>query len=98
MTVPKMVRILRGAELLGQCTMDPEETIVEHAIRMGMSIPTNCTSGTCGTCMVTLLAGDIPLDNDLPPGLDEDYVADGGRLACIGKPTTAVDIDIRPPL
>jgi ferredoxin len=98
MTVPEMVRILRGAVLLGQCSLDLEETLVEHAIRMGLSIPTNCTSGTCGTCLVTLISGDVPVDEELPPGLDDDYVEQGGRLGCIGKPTSAVDIDIRPPL
>ena len=98
MTIPDMVRILRGAELLGQCVLNPNETIVEHAERMGLRIPTNCTSGTCGTCLITLIKGEIPLEEELPPGLDDEYVKDGGRLGCIGKPTTSVDIDIRPPL
>ena len=48
--------------------------------------------------MVTLLYGEVPLPEVLPPGLD-DYLVEGcARLGCIGKPDGDVDVDIRPPL
>jgi|GEM_PF-5503879 len=68
------------------------------AFEAGVEIPTNCTSGTCGACMVTLMLGEVPLPNPLPPGLDDFLVEEGARLGCIGLPTGDVDIDIRPPL
>ena len=44
--------------LLGQCAVNPGETIVDHAEACGITLPTNCTSGTCGTCMVSLILGE----------------------------------------
>ena len=66
----ELVRFFMGAKLLGQTRLVLGETIVEHAESAGVNIPTNCTSGTCGTCMITLLSGDVPLPEILPPGLD----------------------------
>ncbi len=48
--------------------------------------------------MITLLKGDVPLPEELPPGLDEDMVEEQARLGCIGCPLGDVDIDVRPPL
>ena len=58
-TVRPVVRFLQGANLLGQTPYVPGNTLVEHAEDADVSIPTNCTSGTCGTCMVTLLYGEM---------------------------------------
>ncbi len=93
-----VIRFLRGPHLLGQCAVNPGETIVEHAEACGIRLPTNCTSGTCGTCMVSLILGEVPLPEELPPGLDDWLVEEGARLGCIGKPRGDVDIDIRPPI
>ena len=49
-----IVRFLQGATLLGQTPFVEGLTLVEHAEQAGVEIPTNCTSGTCGACMVTL--------------------------------------------
>ena len=93
-----VIRFLKGPILLGQCLVKVEETVVEHAKRCGVNIPTNCTSGTCGTCMVSLILGEVPLPDELPPGLDDFLVTEGARLGCIGVPLGDVDIDIRPPI
>ena len=93
-----VIRFLMGHVLLGQCAVNPGETIVDHAEACGISLPTNCTSGTCGTCMVSLILGEVPLPEELPPGLDDFLVEEGARLGCIGKPRGDVDIDIRPPI
>lgn len=97
-TARRVVRFLQGANLLGQAPYVPGNTLVEHAEDADVKIPTNCTSGTCGTCMVTLLYGEIPLPEILPPGLDDYLVEECARLGCIGVPSGDVDVDIRPPL
>ena len=94
----KLVRFMQGAKLLGQTRLVIGETLVEHAESAGVNIPTNCTSGTCGTCMVTLVRGKIPVPEILPPGLDDYLIEQEARLGCIGCPTTDCDIDIRPTL
>ena len=93
-----LVRFLRGAKLLGQTRIMLGETLVEHALEAGVEIPTNCTSGNCGTCLVTLLSGMVSIPDPLTPGLDEDLIEENGRLACLGIPTGDVDIDILPPI
>ena len=93
-----LVRFLRGAKLLGQTPKVEGKTLVEHAYAANVDIPTNCTSGNCGACMVTLLSGEVSLPEPLTPGLDEEIVADGARLGCIGIPKGDVDIDILPPI
>ena len=35
--------------------------------------------------MITLLSGEVTPE-PMPPGLDEDFDADGARLGCIGIP------------
>ena len=64
----KLVRFFMGAKLLGQTKLVVGDTIVEHAESAGVNIPTNCTSGTCGTCMVTLLSGEGQI-YALPPAI-----------------------------
>ena len=93
-----VIRFLKGHHLLGQIAVNPGQTIVEHAEACGIRIPTNCTSGTCGTCIVSLILGEVPLPEELPPGLDVFLVEEGARLGCIGVPRGDVDIDIRPPI
>ena len=93
-----VVRFLQGAKLLGQIRLHEGETLAAHGKLAGVRIPTNCTSGTCGTCMVTLVQGTVELPEILPPGLDDYLVENCARLSCIGIPLDDVDIDIRPPL
>ena len=93
-----LVRFFRGATLLGQTPTKEEQTLVEHALEAGLSLPTNCTSGTCGSCMVTLLNGRVDVPETLPPGLDDFLVDEGARLGCILRPTGDVDIETRPPI
>ena len=77
---------------------DGTDTISELSKLSGVEIPTNCTSGTCGTCMVTLNSGIVALPDELPPGLDLDLIENMARLSCIGIPSGDVDIEVRPPL
>ena len=96
--MPPVLRIFKGSLLLGTALVDGESTLVELAEDAGIEISTNCTSGTCGTCMVRLIEGEIALDDPLPPGLDDYLVKQGARLACIGIAKGDVSIDILPPL
>ena len=93
-----LVRFFRGATLLGQTPTKEDQTLVEHALEAGLSLPTNCTSGTCGSCMVTLLEGRVDVPEVLPPGLDDFLVDEGAHLGCIQRPVGDVDIEIRPPI
>ena len=92
------IRFFRGNLPLGIIKKDPRLTVVEMAINAGVDIPTNCTSGTCGTCLVRLKKGQIKYPNELPPGLDDYLVNEGGFLSCCMIPEGACEIDVIPPL
>tara|TARA_B100001123_G_scaffold253314_1_gene282671 strand:- start:808 stop:1119 length:312 start_codon:yes stop_codon:yes gene_type:complete len=93
-----VIRFFRGSQLLGLQMHKGDQTISELSKLCDVTIPTNCTSGTCGTCMVTLNSGLVALPDELPPGLDFELIENMARLSCIGIPSGDVDIDVRPPL
>ncbi|MFL2963370.1 MAG: 2Fe-2S iron-sulfur cluster-binding protein [Candidatus Thalassarchaeaceae archaeon] len=93
-----IIRFFRGNLPLGIIKRDPNLTIVEMAINIGVDIPTNCTSGTCGTCLVRLKKGQIKYPDELPPGLDDYLVEEKGFLSCCMIPEGACEIDVIPPL
>ena len=76
-----IVRFFRGALLLGVAEAEEDQPLVEVAEKAGVEIPTNCTSGNCGTCLVRLKSGEIDYPDPLPPGLDKSLVEDGGVLS-----------------
>ena len=96
--IKPVVRFFRGQQLLGIAILDENLTICEHAIDSDVEIPTNCTSGTCGTCLVSIISGNVDMGDDLPSGIDEFTVEEGGCLACISLTKGNVDIDIIPPI
>ena len=89
-----LIRFLRGSKLLGQTKEVEGKTLAEHAYAANVDIPTNCTSGNCGSCMVTLLSGTVSIPDPLTPGLDEEIVEEGARLGCIGIPSGDVDLSL----
>ena len=93
-----VVRFRRAALPLATIEINTNETLLEAAYRAGIDVPSNCKSGTCGTCMMRLVSGKITGLDPLPTGLDEDIAADGAILACIGRAVTSCEIDVLPPL
>jgi ferredoxin len=62
------------------------ETLLESARRAGLSPPSSCEAGNCGTCMGKLVEGKATMRvND---ALDEDEVAEGYILTCQSVPQT----------
>lgn len=61
------------------------QTILEAAEAAGVSLPSMCRVGVCGTCRVRLLSGDVEGDFD---ALDASDQAEGFVLACVARPVT----------
>lgn len=59
-----------------------------------------CQSGTCGTCLVTLVEGTLEQPEPFPPGIDDWTHDQGGRLACqcVPEAGASLTIDVLPPL
>jgi len=92
------IRFFRGDSEIGKSTIIEGCTILDLAEEAGVDIPRNCTSGTCGTCLVRLITGTVPVPDETPPGLDEYLLSEGGILSCCLYPTTSCEIDIIPPI
>jgi len=78
------------AELDGErhnITLEPGESILDAANRIGIDPPFSCQSGVCTTCKCKVLNGEVEMENNF--GLGEDEAEEGFILSCISKPTSA---------
>lgn len=66
-----------------------DASLLEFAERHSIAVESGCRSGGCGTCETRLLEGTVQYDH--PPDHD---VAPGHCLLCVGRPTSAVVLEI----
>ncbi len=67
-------------------------SILDLAEEEAIEIESSCRSGTCGTCKVKKLAGEIQYDGE-PDALDDEEQEQGYILSCIAMPLGKVVID-----
>ena len=72
---------------------EPGETLLAAAQRANVALPHDCQSGGCGTCRIRLLAGAVSYE-DFPFGLTPEEEAEGYALACQGRPTDDLVIEV----
>ncbi|OBK10014.1 ferredoxin [Mycobacterium asiaticum] len=78
-------------ELGGRTTAvsySPGDTLLQTARMAGLSPPSSCEVGSCGTCMARLTEGCARMLNN--EALEEEEVAEGWVLTCQAQPTTPV--------
>lgn len=68
----------------------PDETILDAAFRAGISPPSSCSQGMCGTCKTVLLAGEVDMQHN--GGIRPREVAAGKVLICCSRPLGDVTI------
>jgi ferredoxin-NADP reductase len=68
----------------------PDETLLEAATRQTIVIPCGCASGMCGTCRVSLVAGEVTMHHE--GGISAEEEAQGFILACSSRPRSDVTI------
>ena len=73
------------------CALRSGQTLLEAAEEHGVSIPSSCRQGQCGTCKTRLLAGSVRMDAQ--EGLDPDSKAQGFVLTCVGRADGPVKLD-----
>ncbi len=61
-----------------------EQDLVTSAAEGGIRIPTSCREGSCGTCKVKLISGDVKSENK--GGLSKKEEQNGFILACCSQP------------
>ncbi|RBM21551.1 oxidoreductase [Prauserella sp. PE36] len=73
-----------------ECAAD--QTLLDACLRAGVWMPNSCNQGTCGTCKLTVLSGEVdhgasPLDT-----LTEEERGAGLALACQARPVADVTV------
>lgn len=61
-------------------------SLVDVLLGAGIDVPYSCREGTCGSCLSSLVEGQVHMDN--PEALEEDDLADGFILACQARPAS----------
>jgi ferredoxin-NADP reductase len=64
----------------------PGDTLLQTARMAGLSAPSSCEIGSCGTCMARLTQGSARMINN--DALEQDEVDDGWVLTCQAVPTS----------
>jgi ring-1,2-phenylacetyl-CoA epoxidase subunit PaaE len=66
--------------------VDPKDTILETALKLGHNLPYSCQSGMCTACMGKCTSGKVHMEN--ADGLTENEIKNGYVLTCIGHPAS----------
>lgn len=74
-----------------QC--DSDQTILEACLRAGVWLPHSCTHGTCATCKVDVVDGDVDHGAASSFALMDFERDEGKTLTCCAKPTCDVTIE-----
>jgi toluene monooxygenase electron transfer component len=72
-----------------------DDTLLRSALRAGLGMPYECNAGSCGTCKVELVEGQITSLRPDAPGLGERDRAKNRVLACQARPGTDCRIKVR---
>lgn len=72
----------------------PDETLLKAGLEAGLSLPYECSTGSCGSCRARLVAGEVDSRWPEAPGLSGRDRARGRILCCQSEPRGDVTIEI----
>ncbi len=69
------------------------ETVLDAAIRQGVGLPYGCRGGRCGSCIATLLEGEVDYPDGPPEALEHE---DADKcLPCVAVPRSDLGLAVR---
>lgn len=71
-----------------------DQRLLDAFLRNNVYLPNSCNQGTCGTCKVRLVSGEIDQPTPSETVLTADEVASGYVLACQSTPRTDAQIEV----
>lgn len=72
-----------------------DETILDAALRHGLTLPYGCRDGACGACRGRVVAGSVDHGKSQPHALGDADRADGQALFCCARATSDLTIEVR---
>ncbi len=78
-----------------QFDVNPDETVLEAALRAGFALPYGCRNGACGSCKGKVVSGQLDYGKHSPTALKEEEKAQGRALFCRAKPLTDLTIEAK---
>jgi len=76
-------------------TAEPDEPVLEAALRHGHTLPYGCRNGTCAACIGKIVEGEVSYPGGHPPALSEAEAATGQALLCQALPGSDCEIEVR---
>ncbi|MDD2744766.1 MAG: CDP-6-deoxy-delta-3,4-glucoseen reductase [Rhodocyclaceae bacterium] len=76
-----------------QFVAEADETILDAALRQGLSMPYGCRDGACGACKGKVLDGSVDHGKAQAHALSDDEKAAGLTLFCCAKPQGDITIE-----
>lgn len=73
----------------------PGESILDCALRAGVNLPHSCKSGNCGSCMATLVQGEVSYLFGQPMGLNEEDRCNRSVLLCKARAVGDVVVEVQ---
>lgn len=72
-----------------------DQTILEALLRAGVWMPNSCNQGTCGTCKLQVVSGEVDHRDSPDDTLTPDERAAGLALACQARPCGDTEVALR---
>lgn len=72
-----------------------DQTILEALLRAGVWMPNSCNQGTCGTCKLQVVSGEVDHHDSPLDTLTPDERAAGLALACQARPCGDTEVALR---
>ena len=78
-----------------QFTTNPDETILEAALRQGINLPYGCKNGACGSCKGKVVEGQVQHGQHSENALNKADETAGAILFCCARPQSDLVIEAR---
>ena len=78
-----------------QFTTNPDETILEAALRQGINLPYGCKNGACGSCKGKVIEGQVQHGQHSENALNKADETAGAILFCCAHPQSDLVIEAR---
>jgi ferredoxin len=68
-----------------------EQTVLQAAEAVGLSLPNSCNAGVCTTCAAYLVSGSVNQTDGM--GISPDLQAQGYALLCVAYPQSDLKVE-----